>query len=107
MKTIHDENKKWFEENFLDGDKIQDGQMLSSEFCFDAIMEMREKTIDECMKDTHKEIQKYITDFANQDTERGSQPEWKVGYWSGLNTVYNFCEKKIKTITNLNNLKNL
>lgn len=53
MNTIHDENKMrfeiWFETNFLDGDKIQDGQMLSSKQCFEAVMEMRDKTIDECI----------------------------------------------------------
>lgn len=29
--------KKWFEENFLDGDKIQEGQMLSASECLEAI----------------------------------------------------------------------
>lgn len=32
-----EENKNWFEQNYLDGDKIQDGQMLSSEECFESI----------------------------------------------------------------------
>jgi len=35
----HIQEKKWFEENYLDGDKIQDGQMLSSAYCFEAIQE--------------------------------------------------------------------
>lgn len=29
--------KEWFEQNYLDGDKIQDGQMLSSSECFNAV----------------------------------------------------------------------
>jgi len=31
------ELKEWFEANYLDGDKIQKGQILSSEECFNAI----------------------------------------------------------------------
>jgi agmatine/peptidylarginine deiminase len=31
--------KEWFEQNFLDGDPIQKGQMLSSEECLEAVME--------------------------------------------------------------------
>ena len=45
--------KKWFEENYLDGDKIQGGQMLSSETCFEAItlsVEAKEKEIRELLK---------------------------------------------------------
>lgn len=38
MTTPQDrEEKKWFEANFLDGDEIQSGQMLSSEECFETI----------------------------------------------------------------------
>ena len=41
------EIKKWFEENYLDGDEIQEGQMLSSSFCFEAIKQaLREQRID-------------------------------------------------------------
>ena len=31
--------KKWFEQNYLDGDKIQKGQMIASDECFDAVRE--------------------------------------------------------------------
>ena len=31
------ELKQWFEANYLDGDVIQDGQMISSEECFNAV----------------------------------------------------------------------
>ena len=30
--------KGWFEANYLDGDKIQDGQMIASSVCFEAIL---------------------------------------------------------------------
>ena len=29
--------KEWFEQNYLDGDKVQDGQTLASSECLDAI----------------------------------------------------------------------
>lgn len=34
-----EELKRWFEVNYLDGDKIQEGQMNSSEDCFNAVSE--------------------------------------------------------------------
>ena len=37
MNTPDTELKKWFEENYLDGDKVQVGQMLSSSECLDAL----------------------------------------------------------------------
>ena len=37
MDTPDTELKKWFEENYLDGDKVQVGQMLSSSECLDAL----------------------------------------------------------------------
>ncbi len=41
--------KKSFEANYLDGDKVQDGQMLSSETCLeaikDALSEQRERML--------------------------------------------------------------
>lgn len=84
MKTTNDENKIWFEQNFLDGDKIQDGQTLSSEFCFEAVMEMREKTIYECI---------------------ACVPLTGINYCE-----CSYCEChddcREQTITNLNNLKN-
>ena len=30
--------KQWFEANYLDGDKVQEGQMLSSSFCLEAVI---------------------------------------------------------------------
>ena len=35
--TTKEQYKRLFEENFLDGDKIQEGQTLSSSFCWEAI----------------------------------------------------------------------
>jgi len=35
--------KKWFEENFLDGDAIQNGQTLSSDCCLEAVSLAYEK----------------------------------------------------------------
>ena len=37
MKDTSQQLKEWFEANYLDGDKIQGGQTLSSEECFDAL----------------------------------------------------------------------
>ena len=36
-KDVIAQAEKWFEANYLDGDKIQDGQILSSKECFDAL----------------------------------------------------------------------
>lgn len=38
--TKEQEVKRWFEENYLDGDEIQGGQMISSEECFEAVKEV-------------------------------------------------------------------
>jgi hypothetical protein len=37
MTTQENELKRWFEANYLDGDEIQEGQMLSAQECFDAL----------------------------------------------------------------------
>lgn len=64
--------KEWFEANFLDGDKIQKGQMLSSEECFEAVseaLEKRDKEIDEILFDKAIKIKNgYKTElFVNYD----------------------------------------
>jgi hypothetical protein len=56
--------KKWFETNYLDGDKIQDGQMLSSEECFDAIkssLEAQRQAIDKEWRGRIEVIEKECT----------------------------------------------
>ena len=54
------EIKKIFEENFLDGDKIQNGQMLSSKECLEAIefflQRERERIIEEIEKMEIEEV---------------------------------------------------
>lgn len=95
MKTTNDENKIWFEQNFLDGDKIQDGQMLSSSLYFEAIQEMRKKTIDECIACVGKEKQMGVFSFFLQGEELEDYMK---------NKGHNTCREQ--TITNLNNLKN-
>ena len=40
--------KEWFEANFLDGDKVQGGQMLSSSFCLEAIKDAVENATERC-----------------------------------------------------------
>ena len=39
--------KQWFEQNYLDGDQVQEGQMLSSAQCLEALQEQREKILEE------------------------------------------------------------
>lgn len=39
-KPTDNEVKIWFEANYLDGDKIQDGQMIASSECFEAILQV-------------------------------------------------------------------
>lgn len=36
-KTEVEQLKKWFEANYLDGDVIQEGQMITSSECFEAV----------------------------------------------------------------------
>ena len=43
----HKEIKKWFEANYLDGDEVQDGQMLSSETCLEALTTLRNTLLQE------------------------------------------------------------
>ena len=38
---LRSEIKKWFEINYLDGDEVQDGQMLASSECLDALVNSR------------------------------------------------------------------
>ena len=40
-----EESKKVFEANFLDGDKVQEGQTLSSDFCYEAIQSSHQSNI--------------------------------------------------------------
>jgi hypothetical protein len=37
------QEKEWFEANYLDGDKIQEGQLLSSKICFEAVSEAQRR----------------------------------------------------------------
>lgn len=50
--------KKWFEANFLDGDKIQDGQTLSSAECFEAVCLALKEQREEIIEKIEKEIWK-------------------------------------------------
>lgn len=45
METQHIE--EWFSANYLDGDKVQGGQMISSEECLGAVREAYQAGIDE------------------------------------------------------------
>ena len=42
----HEELKKWFEVNYLDGDEIQDGQTLSSQECFEALAQQQSELLE-------------------------------------------------------------
>ena len=42
--------QKWFEQNYLDGDKIQDGQMLSSKECFQSITDYHNHIVEKIEK---------------------------------------------------------
>ncbi len=62
------ENKKekdWFEANYLDGDKIQDGQILSSKECFDALKNYKHKLLQSIVEeiDSEYEIAKNTKEF--------------------------------------------
>jgi len=48
------QEKEWFEANYLDGDKIQDGQMLSSKLCFEAVEEAQKAKMEEIKSDLLK-----------------------------------------------------
>ena len=50
-----EETKNWFEQNYIDGDKIQDGQMLSSQECLDAVLELQSDLISSILKELPEE----------------------------------------------------
>jgi hypothetical protein len=65
MKDI----KQWFEANYLDGDKIQDGQMLSSEFCLEAIKEALQQDRQQLVRRIEKRKKKPA--FDDCDCQKG------------------------------------
>lgn len=69
-----DKLKKWFEGNFLDGDEIRDGQMMSSKSCFEAVKEAvaegRKQLLEEVLKVCTQHMAQYRSngDFDRMDT---------------------------------------
>ena len=68
--------QKWFEANYLDGDDIQTGQMLSTEECFDAILGALDKQREEMHNDMLKTCENWhgtgtamINDYFNKIKE--------------------------------------
>lgn len=47
MNNNEQQLREWFEANYLDGDKIQEGQVISSAECFEALKAYRQKMIEE------------------------------------------------------------
>ncbi len=45
MTNLKADTKRWFEANYFDGDEVQEGQMLSSEECLDALLSHEEKVV--------------------------------------------------------------
>lgn len=64
---------KWFEQNYLDGDKIQDGQMLSSKECLEALNQIRQETVEEWKKMTEN-IKALIS---SSDDWSVNSPNWQ------------------------------
>jgi hypothetical protein len=56
-----EENKKWFEENFLDGDKIQKGQMMSSQQAFEVVIEALKEQREKIENKVHKMIDNMLS----------------------------------------------
>ncbi len=50
--------REWFEANYLDGDKIQDGQMLSSAECLNALLRLSLEKREEMLGKIQEEIEK-------------------------------------------------
>ena len=67
FKTMNnqEEIKEWFESNYLDGDKIQDGQMLSSKECLDALYSLLAKKREEIeeLRQPNQQVSEYYSGF--------------------------------------------
>ncbi len=67
-----EEVKTWFEANYLDGDAVQDGQMLASSECLDALITQQQSHHQELQKAREAERKSYRRDlcaFAIQSIE--------------------------------------
>ncbi len=76
--------KKWFEANYLDGDAVQEGQMLASSECLDALITQQQTHHQELQKAREEErerIIKAIRADKNENAENGG--EWANGYNAG------------------------
>ncbi len=89
------ENKKekdWFEANYLDGDKIQDGQILSSKECFDALKNYKHKllqSIVEMIEETRKE----------KRADWGRETSYEMENKNGFNEALDSLKSKLLDIT--------
>ena len=69
---LRSEIKKWFEINYLDGDEVQDGQMLASSECLDALVNSRVDFL-------RSEIER-LEGVAMKNTKDESTSDWFYGY---------------------------
>lgn len=74
--------KEWFEANYLDGEKIQDGQMLSSKECFDALAHQQSAVLETVRKMIEKK--KVTNDFAKRHPE---SYKYELGWDSALDDI--------------------
>jgi uncharacterized protein YaaR (DUF327 family) len=70
MKTLQEETKQWFEANYLDGDVVQDGQILSSEECLKALLAYEEKVRERAREIAYKAFHEGVS--AGMDEYRTS-----------------------------------
>ena len=63
--------KEWFEANYLDGDKVQKGQMLSSSECLEAITTAKREALQEVAGGIFNRCNQLRMEIANQEEEHG------------------------------------
>jgi len=71
------DTKKWFEANYLDGDEIQGGQMLSSEECLDAVHSAQTRLLEGIVKMAESRIESL------KNMEKLSQNEKDKAFFNG------------------------
>jgi hypothetical protein len=89
IQQVIEGNEKFFEANYLDGDKIQDGQMLSSKQCLDAIESSQLRLIEAFKEMIEGKHRKLLGSVEENDI-------WRTGYNKALDDLLSELEKVVK-----------
>jgi len=89
-----EEVKTWFEANYLDGDAVQEGQMLASSECLDALITQQQTHHQELQK-AREEERKQIIDYIGFVHFREPNDKEPYHKYKQQESGANFLRKKI------------